>query len=195
LSYEPSQYFPETVSAFQRLAKANGGELRFASTSVDIVRQIDALLEKQKGKSLDLVLCVDSTESMLAGIEAMKARLPAELAKRAADFPSFRFGLVAFKDYFEEYLYKRFDFTRDINVFSADLESLQSGGGRDIPEAVYEGLYAAASEFPWAAQARVVLLVGDAPPHPLPRGSVDEQAVSEAATSSGVVMDAVAVPR
>jgi hypothetical protein len=188
-------YFPETLAAFGALAKASGGALRYASSDGDIASQIDALIAREKGKSLDLVLCVDATDSMINGVDDLKSRLPALLAKRAADFPAFRLGIVSFKDYFEEYLYKRFDFTRDLGTFASDLESLQCGGGRDIPEAVYEGLYAALDEFPWAGEARLVVLVGDAPPHPLPRGSVGEAEVIEAASSEGVEMDAVAVPK
>jgi hypothetical protein len=194
-AFDAKLYIPETIAAFGAIAKASGGELRYASSDKDIVGQIDALLAREKGKSLDLVLCLDTTDTMANGIDALKARLPAALSRRLADFPSFRLGLVAFKDYFEEYLYKRFDFERDLGSFAAELDSLHAGGGRDIPEAVFEALYAAATEFDWSAQARLVVLVGDAPPHPLPRGSVDESAVDDAAASSGVEMDAVAVPK
>jgi Mg-chelatase subunit ChlD len=188
-------YIPETLVAFATIAKAGRGELRYASSDMDIAAQIDSLLARRKGKSLDLVLCVDATDSMIKGVDQLKARLPALLAKRLVDFPSFRLGIVSFKDYFEEYLYKRFDFTRDLGSFASALESLQCGGGRDIPEAVYEALYAALDEFPWAAQEKLVILVGDAPPHPLPRGSVGEADVVEAASVVGVEMDAVAVPK
>jgi hypothetical protein len=188
-------YIPETLAAFAGIAKSGGGELRYASSDADIAAQVDALLARQKGKSLDLVLCVDATDTMINGVDELKARLPALLAKRVADFPSFRLGIVSFKDYFEEYLYKRFDFTRDLGSFASSLESLQCGGGRDIPEAVYEALYASIGEFPWASQARLVILVGDAPPHPIPRGSVGESDVLEAASAEGVELDAVAVPK
>lgn len=194
-AFDAKLYFPETIAAFGSIAKASGGELRYASSDGDIVGQIDALLAREKGKSLDMVLCLDTTDTMRNGIDALKARLPAALSRRASDFPSFRLGLIAFKDYFEEYLYKRFDFDRDLNSFAAELDSLHAGGGRDIPEAVFEALYAASTEFGWSAQARLVVLVGDAPPHPLPRGSVDESAVDDAAASAGIEMDAVAVPK
>jgi hypothetical protein len=194
-AYNAKLYYPETIEAFSAITAARGGELRYASTDSDIARQIDAILEKKKGRSLDLVLCLDTTDTMIAGIDALKSRLPTLFAKRAADFPSLRLGIVAFKDYFEEYLYKRFDFSREISAFAAALDSLECGGGRDVPEAVYEALYAAGSEFPWAAEGRLIVLVGDAPPHPLPRGSVDEAAVEEAASSSQVEIDAVAVPK
>ena len=193
--YDASLYFPETVSAFRAIADANRGELRLASTDQDIVRQIDALLAARKGKSLDLVLCLDTTSGMAGALDALKARLPAALSRRVPDFPSFRLGLVAFKDYFEEYLDKRFDFTRDLGLFSAQLDALQAGGGRDLSKAVHEGLFAAESGFSWSAQSRLVVLVGNAPPHAQPRGSVDEAAVDEAASRSGIVVDAVAAPR
>jgi hypothetical protein len=194
-AYDAKLYIPETVSAFQALTDIGGGELRFASSDEDIVGQIDALLAKEKGKSLDLVLCLDTTETMVGGLDAIKAKLPAALSKRLPDFASFRLGLVSFKDYFEEYLYRRIDFTRDVRTFAASLASLDAGGGRDIPEAVYEGLYAAASEFPWEARTRLVILVGDAPPHPLPRGSIDKDLVTEAVTDAGLELDAVVAPK
>ncbi len=53
VSYKPDLYFPETISAFERLVDASGGQLRFASTDQDIVGQIGALLDGRKGASLD----------------------------------------------------------------------------------------------------------------------------------------------
>jgi Mg-chelatase subunit ChlD len=188
-------YIPQTLGSFAAIAKANGGELVYASSDRDIASRIDELMARKRGASLDLVLCIDTTDTMINEVEALRAKLPALLAKRSRDFPSFRLGLVVFKDYFEEYLYKRFDFTRDLASFSANLEALHCGGGRDIPEAVYEALYAASTEFPWEAQARLVILVGDAPPHPLPRGSIGEPDVDEAAAQARIEIDAVAVPK
>lgn len=188
-------YFPETLAAFGAVAKESKGELRYASSDADILAQVDAILARAKGKSLDLVFCIDVTVSMLNGVDELKAKLPALLAKRTASFSPLRLGIVSFKDYFEEYLYKRENFESDIKSFSSDLETLQCGGGRDIPEAVYEGLYAAIREYPWSAEARIVILIGDAPPHPFPRGSVSESDVLEAASSEGIEVDAVAVPK
>jgi hypothetical protein len=132
---------------------------------------------------------------MLNAMDELKAKLPALLAKRCSAFTPARFGLVSYKDYFEEYLYKRQNFTEGVKAFAADLDSLQCGGGRDIPEAVYEALYAALREFPWSAEARIVILVGDAPPHPFPRGSVGEAEVLDAASNEGVELWPVAVPK
>jgi hypothetical protein len=188
------RFMPETVEAFSAIVGANGGKLAYAAAGRDVPEAIDGLLAAEAGADVDIVLCVDTTDTMVDAIEAVKARLPALLAKRVGDFSSYRLGLVAYKDYFEEYLYRRFDFTRDLATFSESLEALRSGGGRDVPEAVYEALYAALSEFSWSAAKRIVVLVGDAPPHPLPRGSVDGAMVDEAAAAVRVELDAVIGP-
>jgi hypothetical protein len=197
-SLSPGQaklYIPETLAAFAALVAKAGGELRYASSDKDIAAQVDALVAREKGKSLDLVLCIDTTDTMIGGLAALRSRLPALLAKRKAESTAFRVGLVAYKDYFEEYLYKRFEFTADISELSSELAALECGGGRDIPEAVYEAVSEAAGAFPWSAEARLVVLIGDAPPHPLPRGSVGEAEVEAAAKDSGVEISAVAVPK
>jgi hypothetical protein len=188
-------YIPETLAAFGAIASSSKGELAYASSDKDIAERIDAILAGYRGKSLDLVLCIDATDTMIGALSELRARLPGLIGRRLADFPSYRLGIVSYKDYFEEYLYKRFDFTRDPKTFAADLEAINGGGGRDVPEAVYEALSAALSEFPWQAESRLVILVGDAPPHPLPRGSVSAADVTEEAVSEGVVIDAVAVPK
>jgi hypothetical protein len=188
-------YIPETLASFQAIAISNRGELSYASSDRDIAARLDALLARHRGKSLDLVLCVDATDTMIGALDELRVALPPLLSRRLVDFPSYRLGIVAYKDYFEEYLYKRFDFTRDPRTFVANIEAIHGGGGRDIPEAVYEGLDAALTEFPWQADCRLVILVGDAPPHPLPRGAVSASDVNEAATSQGIEIDSVAVPK
>ena len=187
-------FMPETVAAFTDIVVPSDGSLAYAPTGDEVPETIDALLATYKGKEVDVVLCVDTTDTMADAIEAIKSRLPGLLAKRTGDFPAYRLGLVAYKDYFEEYLYKRYDFTRDLSAFSLNLATLRSGGGRDVPEAVFEALYAALEEFSWSAEKRVVILVGDAPPHPLPRGSIDGPMVEEAASAARVELDAVVGP-
>jgi hypothetical protein len=186
-------FMPETVEAFSRIVGPTGS-LLYAAKRVDAPEMIDRALAAYKGSDIDIVICIDTTETMAEALEAVKTRLPGLLAKRLKDFTSFRLGFVAYKDYFEEYLYKRFDFSRDVSLFSQNLSMLRSGGGRDTPEAVYEALYAALNDFAWSAKNRVIILVGDAPPHPLPRGSIDAQLVSDSSAELGVRIEAVVVP-
>ncbi|HET7839301.1 MAG TPA: vWA domain-containing protein, partial [Rectinemataceae bacterium] len=189
-----SRYMGATVTAFEAIAAGASGEARFAENENDIVTQLSAILDRAAGQTTELVICMDTTESMLNDIEAMRKKAPAMLRSRLKDFPSLRLGIVLYRDYFEEYLTKRLDFTSELGVFEEELKAIRVTGGRDIPEAVYEALNSALVEFPWSAQRRLVVLIGDAPPHPIPRGSVDAATVQEAASRLGVEMDVIILP-
>jgi len=191
---DPDLYMPETVRAFEGLAEAGKGEARFSEGEADIVPVLSSLLDRAKGKSVDLVVCLDTTDSMKDDIDAVKRAIPEMLKARLAEFSSFRLGFVLYKDYFEDYLVKKFDFTREFSVFTSELSAVRVAGGRDIPEAVYEALYTALVEYPWAAERKMIVLIGDAPPHPLPRGTVDRALVEATAARLGVEMDAIILP-
>ncbi len=193
-AHDPELYMDETVDSFESIAESTEGEVRFADDTADVAPQIASLLDKAAGKSLDLVICLDATESMQDDIDAVKATLPGLIKTKLAAVRSYRIGFVPYKDYFEDYLYRRFDFSPTTATFFTQLAGIRVGGGRDIPEAVYEALYAALTEFDWRAEERLVILIGDAPPHPIPRGKVDKSMVQAAAARLGVRTDVIILP-
>jgi len=193
-THDPALYMDETVDSFESIAESTKGEVRFADNTADVAPQIASLLDKAAGKSLDLVVCLDATESMQDDIDAVKATLPDLIKTKLAAVSSYRIGFVPYKDYFEDYLYRRYDFSPTTATFFAQLAAIRVNGGRDIPEAVYEALYAALTEFDWRAEERLVILIGDAPPHPIPRGKVDKSMVQAAAARLGVRTDVIILP-
>jgi hypothetical protein len=135
--------------------------------------KIGAAIESADGKSLDLVVCLDTTASMVPYIDDIKKSLGPILRERVAGFASFRIGVVLFKDYWpDEYITRKYPFTSDISAFERTVKSVSVYGGGDIPEAEFEALYAAATEFDWKADIRQVILVTDAPPHPESLGKI-----------------------
>jgi hypothetical protein len=135
--------------------------------------KIGEAIEPGPGKSLDLVVCLDTTQSMEPYIEDIKKNLGPIVRAKVAGFRNFRLGLVLYKDYWpDEYITRKYPFTSDIDAFERSLKSIVVMGGRDIPEAVYEALFASAAEFDWQADMRRIILVGDAAPHPEPRGKI-----------------------
>lgn len=175
-------YMEDTVEAFTEIARTGNGNLVWSEGQEDILPKIRDILQESQGKSLDLVLVLDTTASMEDDIDPLRRMLVPMLNEMLASFASFRIGMVLYKDYFEEYLNKCIPFTADFNRFQRDLHAIRVGGGRDIPEAVYEALHEAAVKYPWTAEERIIILVGDAPPHPRQRGNISrEQAEKEAA--------------
>jgi hypothetical protein len=122
--------------------------------------------------ALDLVFLLDATGSMGDEIAEIKATV-GSIAQRIEQLPGSsapRFGLVAFRDLGDDYVTRHWDFTSDIGQFAANLSNVSAGGGGDVPESVNAGLYDAINLPGWADNGtgqhlRMIVLVGDAPPH------------------------------
>ncbi|MDR2048226.1 MAG: VWA domain-containing protein [Treponema sp.] len=185
-------YMKETVAAFTEIAKDGG--LAYSTGPADLVDKIEEALLPETGKSLDLVLCLDTTGSMKNDIDAIRKALIPMLQKRLSAFSGFRIGMVLYKDYFDEYLTRTIAFTGDFSRFQTALNGIQPRGGRDIPEAVYEALYTGTG-FPWEAESRLIILIGDAPPHLRNRGDVSKETVENAAKEKGIKVHAIILPQ
>jgi len=185
-------YMKETVAAFTGIA---GKNTVYSSGTSDLVKQIGDILKKEKGEELDIVICLDTTGSMRPHIDSVRLQLTQALREIIAETPSFRIGMVLFKDYREEYLNRIVPFTADFDVFQKNLNAIKIGGGGDIPEAVYEALYAGAVNLPWAAESKIMILIGDAPPHPRPRGTISRQMTEDELAKRGIKMYAIILPQ
>jgi hypothetical protein len=188
-------FMEETVSIFGDLAERTRGKTLYAKSPDDIIPLIEAILEPPRDKSIDIVFVIDATESMQDDIEKLRELMEGFLAELLPQYPSYRIALVLYKDYFEDFLVKAAcPFTSDLAVFRKALGSFRVQGGRDIPEAVYEALDGALV-YPWNPEAdRKIILIGDAPPHPKPRGRVTKEKVDQAAAVKKVQMNVIILP-
>jgi hypothetical protein len=182
----------DTVEKFSDLAKKTKGRVEFSKGAEELPKKISQLL-KGSGPA-DMVLCIDTTASMKDDIDKLKKEVYA-LAKGFLDSrPGSRVGLVLYKDYKESYLTKSHGFARDLAEFASWVEAIWVSGGGDIPEAVYEAIEAAL-KFEWKSEDRRIVLIGDAPPHPTPRGKVTESSVSALSEALGVSVDVIILPQ
>ncbi len=119
--------------------------------------------------ALDVVFCLDCTGSMHDEIERLKATLD-DVARRLAALPArprLRFGLVKYRDRGDTFVTEKDDLVPDLATFRSALARAWADGGGDYPEDVQAGLAAAVCEMSWEKSpnaARLVFLVGDAPP-------------------------------
>jgi len=191
---DTSIYMPETMRSFESIAKSGKGSVSYSLGEADIVPTLARILDEIEGDELDLVICRDTTDSMADDIDAVKLSLPAMVKEKTVRFSSFRLGLVLYKDYFEDYVVKRMEFTKDVAAFTQAVTKIRVAGGRDIPEAVYEALYEALVGYDWSASAKLIVLIGDAPAHPLPRGKIDKSMVDRKSAELGVSIDVIILP-
>lgn len=118
---------------------------------------------------LDLVFLVDATGSMADEIQKLRSSMQA-MADQIAQLPSRPqtcFALVSYRDRGDAFFVRAHDFSNRLDAFQQVLSGLQAGGGGDYPEAVNEALHTAVHRLSWRGDGatRLVVLLGDAPPH------------------------------
>jgi len=188
-------YLPAAVEEFTAIARSGGGRAVLAGGKEELLPAIQRVLDDTEATSLDLVLALDTTLSMKEEMPYLKERLVPFLRPYVGRFGSLRVGLLYYRDYFEQYLVKTFPFAEDLDTIQRRIDLARIHGGKEIPEAVFEALFSGLESYAWAAEERIILLIGDAPPHPMPRGSVTKEMVYERARELGVKLHTIILPQ
>ena len=187
-------YSSEAVERLSEIASEGGGEAYLSPGKEDMVERIGTLIREQDGKTLDLVLALDTTRSMLDDMPYLQKLVVPILERETAGFERFRIGMLFYRDYMEEYLVKPLPFREDLEWIQRNINSVRVGGGRDVPEAVYEALYSGIHSYPWEADSRLIILIGDAPPHPQARGKITAETVYADAKELGIKINTIILP-
>lgn len=116
---------------------------------------------------VDLVLLIDTTNSMQSIIDDVKNQVRAFVANLQEMVPASRVAVVAYRDKGDEYVTKWVDFSFKTDKVQNFVANLRADGGGDYPEAVYEAVDAAMTELSWRKSARrIMIIIGSSPPHP-----------------------------
>lgn len=153
---------------------------------------------------VDVVFAIDATGSMKDDIELLREKLVPRLTQELAGFGDVRFGLLLYRDYGDNFWTKGlpvkfFDWAKNLDDFLIDLNAFKIVGteGGDVPEAVYEALYASMEFYKWREDAvRKIILIGDAEPHPTPRrsGKYSKELVEKTAREKNISVTAIITP-
>jgi hypothetical protein len=148
------------------------GELRVSQESLPVPQAwwdfVVGKLPSQMPQQLDLALVIDTTGSMGDELEYLKLEISNIAAQIEQLFPgvSQRFALIVYRDNGDRYVTRNFDFTDSLTDFQQTLSAQHASGGGDYPEAMHAALEQAGG-LSWRDRdtARMMFLVGDAPPH------------------------------
>jgi len=182
----------ETVEAFTLLAGPENTLI--ALNPVEMMHQIREILANVETDTVDIVICLDVTASMRPFFGEIRQYLVPTIRDMAARLESVRVGMVFYKDYFDEFLNRVVPFTQDFNTLQRSINNVRVSGGGDIPEAVHEALYAGATQLAWEGETRIMILIGDAPPHPRPRGRITREMVDAEIVRQGIDLHAIILP-
>lgn len=116
---------------------------------------------------LDLVLVIDTTESMQFVIDEVKARATALVEAIQRMVPTSRIGIVAYRDEGDEYVTRWTDLSFRTDKLRNFLATLSASGGGDWEEAILEGFETAERDLSWRKKSKkIIILIGGSPPHP-----------------------------
>lgn len=194
-------YNPMAVHSFEDISDlliySKGPE----SIIEDISESINCI---DSDESVDIVFAIDATGSMKDDIQKLKEEWIPVLLEDLKKFKDVRLGLLFYRDYGSNFFMnnlpvKYFAFTDKVDVFVRNLKSIRIIGneGGDIPEAVYEAIYASIDFFNWRKDAfKKVILIGDAEPHPTPRHSkkYSKELVEKLSKERNIEINAIITP-
>ncbi|MBP5519937.1 MAG: VWA domain-containing protein [Treponema sp.] len=195
-------YNPIASERFKELSE----NIIYSKGPQTIIDDIRFVLSDIKDKeNLDVVFAIDATGSMKNDIDKLKSDLRPLLAELFGEEGSARVGLLFYRDYGDNFSYmnlpvKVFPFTTNYTSFSKNLNSVRIFGreGGDVPEAVYEAMFAACEFYSWRENSqKKIILIGDAEPHPTPRGSkkYSKTFVLQAAQSKKINVHSILLPK
>jgi len=192
------RFLQSTTDAF--ISLAGEGNVTFAGVPSEMMEQVRLILAQVDTPTVDIVICLDVTGSMRGFFDEIRMNLIPSVQGMVAELESVRVGMVFYKDYdhFSDFVYRVVPFTTDFDQLQRGINVIRVGGGGDIPEAVYEALYAGATQLAWEGETRIMILIGDAPPHPTPRGRgrqfVDRAMVDAEIERQGIDLHAIILP-
>ena len=195
-------YNPVASEKFKELSD----DIIYSKGPETIIDDIRGLLENVRDKdNLDVVFAIDATGSMKNDLEKLKTDMQPLLSELFNNAPKARIGLLFYRDYGDTFKYmdlpvKFYPFTSNFTTFSKNLNSIRIYGkeGGDIPEAVYEAMYASCEFFAWRTTAqKKIILIGDAEPHPTPRGNgkYSKDYVMQIAEGRKIQIHSILLPR
>ena len=151
--------------------------------------------ENKAGPRVEVAFVLDTTGSMGGLIEGAKRRIWS-IARRIGEGrprPDVRIALVAYRDLGDAYVTRTFDFTGDMDEVFGHLSVLRAEGGGDGPEHVSAAMHDAVHRLTWSSgrALRMIVLVGDAPPHVDYQDGFDYRRHVGEARQRGIVVEAI----
>src|SRR5258707_7303107 len=147
------------------------------------------------GPRVEVAFVLDTTGSMGGLIDGAKRRIWS-IARRIGEGrprPDLRIALVAYRDLGDEYVTRTYDVTGDMDEVFGHLSAFRAEGGGDGPEHVAAAMHDAVHRLTWSSgrSLKMIVLVGDAPPHLDYQDGFDYRRHVGEARQRGIVVESI----
>lgn len=151
------------AKAYTDLATLTGGKRYDVTSAAALPATITQLIRENAGEQgADIVFLIDNTGSMGDDLLSIKTELNKIIDALP---PSSRLGAGGYRDRGDLYELRFQDLTSAFSVIRKFINNMTAGGGGDLPEAIYDALYGTVTQAKWLKKKRMVILIGDSPPH------------------------------
>lgn len=158
---------------------------------------IDTQRPNNNRPNVEIAFVLDTTGSMGGLIDGAKSRIWGiinEVMERP-ERPNVRVGLVAYRDRGDEYVTQITPLSNNIDQVYTQLMSYQADGGGDGPEDVRSALRDGVQRLQWSNSsqktAKIIFLVGDAPPHDDYTNLPDTLSSTRNARQRGIIINTI----
>jgi hypothetical protein len=144
-----------------------------------------------------MVFVLDTTGSMGGLIDGAKQRIWGIVNEvmQSSSHPAVRIGLVGYRDRGDEYVTTVLPLTNDLDKVYSTLMNYRAGGGGDTPEDVRRALADGVRQAGWSPGsdgiAKIIFLVGDAPPHDDYSDEPDTDTTAAEAVQNGMIVNTI----
>jgi hypothetical protein len=127
---------------------------------------LEQYMTKLGEREVDLAICLDCTASMSGELTAAQAGIDDLMLFVGDVVKQLRVGIVGYRDRRDRFETKGWGFTTSIDLARERLWQLSADGGGDERELVHRALRTAYTQLAWDQEhTKVLILIGDAPPH------------------------------
>ena len=166
---EKKKYYDEILNSHVKSIDINNSSVQ---NDNDLKDNIHKIIKKYNEHPLDLVMVIDTTESMRPYLRAIKSEINIIAENIISKNANSRIGFLLYRDTKDKYLTKKIDFNNNINEIVRESKYFYADGGGDRAEPMYEAIQQALEKFEFRNDNRVILVITDAKPKVIGRANM-----------------------
>ena len=167
---EKKKYYDEILNSPVKSVDINNSSVQ---NDNDLKDNIHKIIKKYNESSVDLIMVIDTTESMRPYLRAIKSEINIIAENIISKNESSRIGFLLYRDTKDKYLTKKIDFNNNINEIVRESKYFYADGGGDRAEPMYEAIQQALEKFEFRNDNRVILVITDAKPKVIGRANME----------------------
>ena len=181
-------YDGEAMETLINASKAFNTPNNYADNTDELTKSIKNVIDRYKDEgSIDLVIVLDTTESMHPYLKAVKRDIRGIVRDLFDNNKGSRIGFLLYRDVKDTYFTKRIDFTDSINTINREVNYFYAAGGGDKAEPMYEAVQEALEKFDYINEKKLLIVITDAPAKVIGRANLALN--TETAKEKGITIE------